>query len=98
MMPPPAMTTSALSTDLGDLRLPRHLHHSPHLKDQLEGGKRGDVLVVDRRRDLDDVESNELRAPRCRLEQCQRLPRRETARGRDLRPRRECGGGHIDVE
>src|SRR5262252_299093 len=98
MIPPPAMTTSALCTELRKLGLATRLDHAPHLKDHLEGGEDRDLAAVVRRRDLDDVEADELRSGRRPSKQLQRLPARQPARGRDLGPRRECWVENIDVE
>src|ERR1700758_1437371 len=86
-MPPPMMTTSALSTN-----------DAPSLEDQLQCGERRDVLVVDGRRDLDDVEADQLRALGGGAQQGEGLPGRETAGRRDLRPRRERRVEDVDVE
>src|ERR1700730_16430439 len=88
MMPPPAMTTSALSMP----------EHAPELEDQLECGQRRDVLVIERRRHLDDVDADELRARGRDAQEVERLARAEPAAGRDLSPRRERRIERVDVE
>src|ERR1700751_3511920 len=87
LLPPPAMTTSALSTD-----------EPPDLEDQLERRERRDVRVVERRRNLDYVEPDKSRIGGRPAQKLQRLPRREAARGGDLRARRECRVEDVDVE
>src|SRR5690348_2293705 len=87
MIPPPAMTTSALSTD-----------EPPHLEDQLQRREGGDVRAVERRRNLDDVEADEGRVAGRLAQELQRLPRRESAGGGDLGPGRKRGVEDVDVE
>src|SRR5215472_16471231 len=87
MTPPPAMTTSALST-----------HHPPHLEDDFQGGKRRDVAVVEGRRDLDDVQPDQARRVRRRPEQLEGLSRRQTTGRGDLGARRKGGVQDVDVE
>src|SRR5256885_1234313 len=98
MTPPPAMTTSALSTNLVRAGLAFALHHAPHLEDQLQGGEDGDVPVVERRRYLDDVEADQARTLGRGMQQLEGLPGREPARGRNLGARREGGIEDVDVE
>src|SRR5690349_15938376 len=87
MMPPPTMTTSALSTN-----------QTPRLEDQLERGERRDVLVVDGGRDLDYVEANDLRALGRGAEQGEGLPGREATGRGNLGPGRERRIERVDVE
>src|SRR5262245_14197100 len=98
MMPPPAMTTSALSTYLGQRRFARALHHAPDLEDHLQCGEDRDLLLVEGRRNLDDVEPDQLRTLGRAAQQLQRLASGQTARRRNLGPRCECRVKHIDVE
>src|SRR6267378_4666791 len=99
MMPPPAMTTSALSMAFGHrLHRPGRFDHPPHLEDQLERGEGRDVPVVERRRNLDDVEPDYARALGRGAQQVECLPGGEATCGWDLGPRREGGVEHVDVE
>src|SRR5712692_2482054 len=100
MMPPPAMTTSALSTQLRHVRsgFARGLYHPPHLEDHLQRSEGRDVSVVEGRRYLNDVEAHELRAVGGALQQLQRLAARQTSRRRDLGARRKRGVEDVDVE
>src|SRR5713101_6079032 len=98
MMPPPTMTTSALSTFGNLLRGSRGLDHPPHLEDQLERGKSRDVSVVEGRGNLDHVESDESRAARRDPEHVQRLAGGEPSGRWDLGPRSEGRIEHVDVE
>src|ERR1700716_36911 len=100
MIPPPATTTSALSIAFGALRgrsvaMPGH---PPHLKYQLEGGERRDVPIVEGRRHLDDVETDEGRSGGRGREQVERLPGRKAAWRRDLGAGRESRIQDVDVE
>src|SRR5450759_3151549 len=101
MIPPPAMTTSALSMTLPETRaggampVPRH---APYLEDQLQRGKGRDVAVVERRRDLDHVKADQVRPIGGGREQVEGLPRRQAAGRRDLRPRSKGGIEGVDVE
>src|SRR6266851_2231294 len=88
MIPPPAMTTSALSMP----------EHAPELKDHLQSGKCRDVSVVVWRRHLDDVQAHQLRVGCGDAEKVDRLPCGEPAGRWDLGPRRESGVEGIDVE
>src|SRR6266567_9443653 len=88
MMPPPAITTSAVSMPV----------QAPHLEDQLQRGERRDVAIVERRRDLNDVEPDQLRFLRRRRQQPQGLPGGPPARGWDLGPRRKRRVENVDVE
>src|SRR5213594_2846048 len=88
MIPPPAMTTSAVSMPV----------EAPELEDQLQRGQDRDVAGVEGRRDLDDVEADELRVLGRDLEQVERLARRQPAGGRDLRSWSVRGVERIDVE
>src|ERR1700680_2197450 len=87
-MPPPQMTTSAVSK----------LCQAPELEDELQRRQRGDVAVVEGRRDLDDIQTDERRCRRDRVEDLQRLARRESARRGNLGTRREGGVERVDVE
>src|SRR5690242_11842540 len=87
MMPPPTMTTSALSTN-----------QTPRLEDQLERGERRDVLAVDGARDLDYVEADELGALGRGAEQGKGLPGREAPGRGDLGPGRERRVEGVDVK
>src|SRR5438445_10887356 len=87
MMPPPTMTTSALSMP----------EHAPELEDQLERGKRRDVLVIERRRHLDDVDAYELRARGADAQEVEGLARAQPPAGCDLGPRRERRVAPVDV-
>src|SRR6266849_5301136 len=98
MMPPPTMTTSALSTFGNLLRGSRGLDHPPHLEDQLERSKSRDVSAVEGRGNLDHIESDESRAAGRHPEQIQRLPRGETPGRGDLRPGSERRVECVDVE
>src|SRR5467141_4846301 len=99
MMPPPAMTTSALSMSFAHrLRRPCGFDHPPHLEDHLERGECGDVSVVERRRDLDDVETDDARSFGGAAQEVERLPRRQAAGGRDLGPGSKRRVEHINVE
>src|SRR5579859_2899751 len=87
-MPPPQMTTSAVSI----------LVQAPELEDDLECGQRGDVPAVERRRQLDQVEADEARRRRDRMEHLERLSRGEPSSRRDLGAGREGGVERVDVE
>src|SRR5713226_1434326 len=88
MIPPPAMTTSALSMP----------EHAPELEDQLQSRQGCDVSVVVRRRHLYEVQADQLRACGRDAQEIERLPSGEPARRRDLSPRRERGVEGVDVE
>src|SRR2546425_9166387 len=88
MMPPPQMTTSALSMP----------EHSPELEDELEGGERRDVPVVERGRHLHDVEADQPRVRGRDPQQVERLPCGQPAGGRNLCSGREGGIESVDVE
>src|SRR5260370_34099674 len=99
MMAPTAMTTSAVSmTKLGDVGFPRDLHHAPHLEDHLERRERGDVPAIERRRHLYDVEPDDTGLGGRAAQQLERLARRESARGRNLRARGKRRVQDVDVE
>src|SRR5579859_7074218 len=87
-MPPPQMTTSAVSI----------LVQAPELEDDLERGQRGDVPTVEGRRQLDQVEADEASLRGDRVEHLERLSRGETYRRRDLGAGREGGVQRVDVE
>src|SRR5579859_4014809 len=87
-MPPPQMTTSAVSI----------LTQAPELEDELERGERADVAVVERRRQLHEVEPDEVRYLGDSVEHLERLAGGEATGGRDLGPGRECRIERIDVE
>src|SRR5690348_3980349 len=87
MMPPPTMTTSALSTN-----------QTPRLEDELQRGERRDVLVVDGGRDLDYVEADELSTHGRGTEEGKGLPGREALGRGYLGPRRERRIERVDVE
>src|SRR5216684_874524 len=76
MIPPPAMTTSALSMP----------EHAPELEDQLQSGKGRDVSVIEWRRHLDHIESHQFRARCGHAKKVDGLPSGEPARGWDLGP------------
>src|SRR5260370_1935004 len=101
MIPPPAMTTSALSMTFRDMGAgggapaPRH---TPNLEDQLQGSEGRDAAVVERRRDLDEVEPDQGGAPCGARQEIESLPRRQPAGRRDLRPRGKRGIESVDVE
>src|SRR5260370_14969402 len=88
MIPPPAMTTSALSMP----------EQSPVLEDHLQSREGRDVAVVERRRHLHDVQPNQLRAGGGYAQEVERLAGGEPARRGDLSPRRESGVEDVDVE
>src|SRR5260370_6228581 len=88
MIPPPAMTTSALSMP----------EHAPKLEDQFQSGKGGDIAVVVWRRDLDHVESHQLRACCGTAQEVDRLPGAQTPGGWDLRAGSEGRVEGVDVE
>src|SRR5260370_17710376 len=88
MIPPPAMTTSALSMP----------EHAPKLEDQFQSGKGRDIAVVVWRRDLDHVESHQLRACCGHAQEVDRLPGAQTPGGWDLRAGSEGRVEGVDVE
>src|SRR2546427_11173227 len=88
MMPPPTMTTSALSNP----------GHSPELEDELQSGEGRDVSIVERRRDFDDVEAHGARPRHDRPEELERLPGGHAAGRWNFGSRRESGVGRVDVE
>src|SRR5260370_27032905 len=88
MIPPPAMTTSALSMP----------EHAPKLEDQFQSGKGRDIAVVVWRRDLNHVESHQLRACCGHSQEVDRLPGAQTPGGWDLRARSEGRVEGVDVE
>src|SRR5712692_8694855 len=88
MIPPPAMTTSALSMP----------EHAPELEDQLQSGKGRDVSVIEWRRHLDHIESHQFRARCGHAKKVDGLPSGEPARGWDLGPGCEGGVQGVDVE
>src|SRR3989442_13632820 len=88
MMPPPTMTTSALSNP----------GHSPELEDELQSGKGRDVSIVERRRDFDDVEAHGARPRHDRPEELERLPGGHAPGRGDLGSGRVRGGEGGDVE
>src|SRR6266849_2476169 len=88
MIPPPAMTTSALSMPV----------QAPELEDQLQSGKGCDVSIVERRRHLDHVQAHQLRARCGDAQKVESLPGGEPAGRWDLRPGREGGVEGVDVE
>src|SRR5471030_2731004 len=77
-MPPPAITTSALSIP----------GHSPELEDELQRSEAGDVPRIERRRHLDHVEANRARAGKDRCEKVESLPRGHPAGRWNLSPGR----------
>src|SRR5579864_3850271 len=87
MIPPPTMTTSALSTG-----------EPPHLEDQLERGERRDVRAIERRRHLDHIQADKGRIDGRLAQQLQSLPRRKPAGGRDLGAGRKRRIEDVDVE
>src|SRR5579859_462067 len=87
-MPPPQMTTSAVSI----------LMQAPELEDDLERGQRADVPGVERRRELDQVEADERRLLADRVQDLERLPRGQAPRRRDLGAGREGRIQRVDVE
>src|SRR5207302_8277464 len=98
MMPPPTMTTSALSTDVRNPGLARALHHSPHLEDELQRRERRDVAVVKRRRDLDDVEPHQVRPCGRAAQQFERLSCGQATGGRDLdRKSTRLNSSHVKI-
>src|SRR2546430_4238898 len=98
MTPPPAMTTSALSTELREFRLARDLHHPRDLEDQLARGERGDVAGVEGRRNLGHVEADQPRALGGGPQQLQRLAGGQAGARWNLGARGERGVEHVDVE
>src|SRR5450759_5976300 len=88
MIPPPAITTSALSIP----------GHSPELEDELQSGEGRDVSIVERRRHLDQIETDRARSCQDRAEQVEGLPRGHAARRRDLGYGSERGVEGVDVE
>src|SRR5215469_15564212 len=97
------MTTSAVSMSTPSplagegVRLPLQ-EPAPGLEDDLERGEAGHSRLVERRRDLTDVEPDRAAEPRRRIEQAQRITGAEPARGRHLGAGRERGVQHVDVE
>src|SRR5262250_2883720 len=71
---------------------------APGLEDDLERGEAGHARLVERRRDLTDVEADGPAETRRRLEQAERLSGAEPAGGRHLGAGRERGVQHVDVE
>ncbi len=61
-------------------------------------GERRDVTAVERRRNLDDVETDQRGALGGGREEIEGLPRRKAARGRNLGPGRKRGIEGVDVE
>src|SRR5690348_2785687 len=61
MIPPPAMTTSALSMHSRDGSLATRFHQPPHLEDELQRGERCDLLLVEWRRHLDHIQADQVR-------------------------------------
>src|SRR5260370_178809 len=101
MIPPPTTTTSALSMTFHSVRARRATpapRHAPHLEDQLQRGERRDVAAVERRRNLDDVETDQRRAVGGARQEIEGLSRRKPAGRRDLRPRRKRRIEGVDVE
>src|SRR5487761_618656 len=101
MIPPPAMTTSALSMTFRRVRAGRAApapRHAPHLEDQFQRGERRDVAAVERRRNLDDVETDQRGALGGGRQEIEGLPRRKAARGRNLGPWRKRGIEGVDVK
>src|SRR5260370_17151565 len=88
LTPPPAMTTSALSMP----------EHAPKLEDQFQSGKGRDIAVVVWRRDLDHVESHQLRACCGHAQEVDRLPGAQTPGGWDLRAGSEGRAEAADAE
>src|ERR1700730_11940832 len=88
MMPPPAMTTSALSIP----------GHSPELEDELQSGEGRDVSIVERWRYLDYVDPDGARASQDDSEQVEHLPRGHAACRWDLRSGRVSRIEHVDVQ
>src|SRR5260370_14238375 len=88
MIPPPAMTTSALSMP----------EHAPELEDQLQSRKGRDVAVVEWRRHFDNVQSHQFCARRGDAKKVDCLPSGEPARRWDFRTGREGRVEGVDVE
>src|ERR1700730_15070704 len=88
MIPPPAMTTSALSMP----------EQAPELEDDLQSGQGRDVSVVERRRHLDHGPPDQLCARRGAAPEVERVPRREPPTGWDLGSGREGRVECVDVE
>src|SRR5579859_674247 len=93
-MPPPAITTSAVSMTLPA----QNQRHAPHLEDQLERGKNRDVSIVERRRNLDYVDADYLGMVAGRAKQIKRISGRETCGRGNLGPGREGRVKRVDVE
>src|ERR1700752_2151638 len=87
-MPPPQMTTSAVSI----------LGQAPDLEDDLERGQRADVPGVEWRRELHQVEADQGRLLGDRVQDLERLARRQAPRRRDLGAWRERRVERVDVE
>src|SRR5258708_15953539 len=87
-MPPPQMTTSAVSI----------LVQAPELEDDLERGQRCDVPAVERRRQLDQVEADEARLSGDRVEHLERLARGEPTGRWNLGAGRKGWVERVDVE
>src|ERR1700737_3860750 len=100
MIPPPAMTTSAVSMAFGQVAegSAGGERHAPHLEDELERGEDRDVPVVEWRRNLDHVQSDYLRTIRRGMQKVERFSGRQTARRGNLRPGRESRIERVDVE
>src|SRR5258708_18867257 len=101
MIATPTTTTSALSMPFQSVRARRATpapRHAPHLEDQLQRGERRDVAAVERRRNLDDVETDQRRAVGGARQEIEGLSRRKPAGRRDLLPRRERRSESVDVE
>src|SRR5438046_5627930 len=77
---------------------PRALHHAPDLEDELQRGEGGDVSVVEWRRNLDDVEADDLRTLGRSPQQLQRLSRGQAPGRGDLGSGCEGGVENVDVE
>src|SRR5713226_865792 len=88
MIPPPAMTTSALSMP----------EQAPELEDQLQSRQGCDVSVVVGRRHLYEVQADQLRACRGDAQEVERLPCGEPSRRWDLSSWREGRVEGVDVE
>src|SRR5579859_5623032 len=94
------MTTSALSMVLGTLpdRTSAPPSRPPDLENHLERRQRRDLALVGRRRQLDQVEADHLRARGGCRKQVERLPSRKATRRWDLGAGCERGVEHVDVE